>query len=70
MFMLTSLSLNYVKRIGGNESVLDRALIEQTTSSQPVVTDEMPLMQEQSGEVVPEESVSDEAPAATDGGSE
>ncbi len=61
LFMLTSLSLNYVKRVGRNESVLDRMNIQQPTTSQPVVTDEMPLMQEQS-----EESVSEEAPAETD----
>ncbi|MFC1490126.1 preprotein translocase subunit SecG [Candidatus Latescibacterota bacterium] len=43
MFMLTSLSLNYVKRISGTESVLERTRIENSTSSQPVVTDVMPV---------------------------
>ena len=48
LFMLTSLSLNYVKRGGRSESVLERTLIERSVGSEPAVTTEMPVVTETS----------------------
>jgi preprotein translocase subunit SecG len=59
MFMLTSLSLNYVKRVGRSDSVLDRARIERSASSQPVVTEEMPVVQEPAVDAAPAEAGTD-----------
>ena len=46
LFMLTSLSLNYVKPGGRSESVLERSLMEGGLGSEPAVTDEMPISSE------------------------
>ena len=46
LFMLTSLSLNYVKPGGSSESVLERSLMEGGLGSEPAVTDEMPISTE------------------------
>jgi len=48
LFMLTSLSLNYVKRGGRSESVLERTRIERSVGSEPAVTTEMPVVTETS----------------------
>ncbi|MFC1539455.1 preprotein translocase subunit SecG [Candidatus Latescibacterota bacterium] len=56
MFMLTSLSLNYVTRYSRSESVLERTRIERTPSSQSQVTDEMPVLQEPAEDSAPGES--------------
>ncbi len=50
LFMLTSLSLNYVKRGGRSESVLERTRIERSVGSEPAVTTEMPVVTETSDE--------------------
>ena len=46
LFMLTSLSLNYVKPGRSSESVLERSLMEGGLGSEPAVTDEMPISSE------------------------
>ncbi len=46
MFMLTSLSLNYVKPGEKSESVLERSLMEGGFGSEPAVMDEMPISSE------------------------
>ena len=46
LFMLTSLSLNYVKRGSRSESVLERTRLETSTESEPAVTSEMPIFTE------------------------
>ena len=46
LFMLTSLSLNYVKPGERSESVLERSLMEGGLGSEPAVTDEMPISTE------------------------
>ncbi len=46
LFMLTSLSLNYVKPGERSESVLERSLMEGGLGSEPAVTDEMPISSE------------------------
>lgn len=56
LFMLTSLSLNYVKPSSERDSVLERAIMEERANSTPAVTDQMPI----SGET-PEVSMSDDA---------
>ena len=43
LFMLTSLSLNYVRSSYRTESVLERTIIEEGIGSEPAVTSEMPL---------------------------
>ena len=48
LFMLTSLSLNYVKRGGRSESVLERTRIERSVGSEPAVTTKMPVVTETS----------------------
>ena len=45
LFMLTSLSLNYV-RPSRNDSILERTMIEGGFGSEPAVTGEMPLSPE------------------------
>ena len=54
LFMLTSLSLNYVKPGGSSESVLERSLMEGGLGSEPAVTDEMPISSETIDEQTPD----------------
>ena len=50
LFMLTSLSLNYVHPGGSSESVFERTMGPAGTGSSPAVTDEMPVLPVPSGE--------------------
>ena len=50
LFMLTSLSLNYVSPGEESESVLERTLIESDIGSEPAVTSEMPIVPEESSD--------------------
>ncbi len=54
MFMLTSLSLNYVKPGEKSESVLERSMMEGGLGSEPAVTDEMPISSETIDEQTPD----------------
>jgi len=50
LFMLTSLSLNYIKPGGSRESVFERTMGPAGAGSSPAVTDQMPVLPTQSGE--------------------
>ena len=50
LFMLTSLSLNYVSPVEESESVLERTLMESDIGSEPAVTSEMPIVPEESSD--------------------
>jgi len=50
LFMLTSLSLNYVSPGEESESVLERTLMESDIGSEPAVTSEMPIVPEESSD--------------------
>ena len=50
LFMLTSLSLNYVSPGEESESVLERTLIESDIGSEPAVTSEMLIVPEESSD--------------------
>ena len=50
LFMLTSLSLNYVSPGEESESVLERTLMESNIGSEPAVTSEMPIVTEESSD--------------------
>jgi len=43
LFMLTSLSLNFVRSSSRNDSVLERTIRESVSGSEPAVTSEMPI---------------------------
>ena len=49
LFMLTSLSLNYVKAGGDSKSVIERTIRETGTASEPAVSTDMPLPSETIG---------------------
>jgi len=50
LFMLTSLALNYVRPGEKSESMLERTLIESDIGSEPAVTNEMPIVPEESSD--------------------
>ena len=50
LFMLTSLSLNYVSPVEESESVLERTLMESDFGSEPAVTSEMHIVPEESSD--------------------
>lgn len=50
LFMLTSLSLNYVRPGEKSESVFERTLMESGIGSEPAVTSEMPIVPEESSD--------------------
>jgi len=64
LFMVTSLTLNFISTRTTSDSVLERTIMESAPGSAPAVTDEMPVVPQSPDSGEPAGS----APAAGDGG--